>query len=55
MLIVLYCRSDRLPATEKFIAILQEAMCDHEFVVDYQMLYPIQNDIEILQQACPEL
>lgn len=40
---------------EELIAILQEALTDHGFVVDYQRLYPVQDDMDILKQACPEL
>ncbi len=44
-----------MKAAESFLAILQEALSDQIFIVDYQRLHPVVNDIEILQQACPEL
>lgn len=44
-----------MKAAENFLAILQEALSDQIFVIDYQRLHPVVNDIEILQQACPEL
>lgn len=43
-----------LPA-ESFLAMLQEALADYVFVVDYQRMYPVLNDIDILKQACSEL
>lgn len=42
-------------ATETLLAYLQEALADHGFVVDYQRLFPIQDDMDIVKQACPEL
>lgn len=48
-------RSESLKAAESFLAILQEALSDQIFIIDYQRLHPVVNDIEILQQACPEL
>lgn len=48
-------RSESLLPAESFIAILQEALSDHSFVIDYQKVYPIENDVEILKQACKEL
>lgn len=49
------CRSDSLLAAESFLAMLQVALSDPVFVVDYKRLYPVINDIDILQQACPEM
>ncbi|KAG4072901.1 hypothetical protein HA402_006581 [Bradysia odoriphaga] len=46
---------DCLKAAESFLAILQEALSDQIFIIDYQRLHPVASDIEILQQACPEL
>lgn len=43
-----------MPA-ESFLAILQEALSDPVFVVDYKRMYPVVNDIDILQQACSDL
>lgn len=43
-----------LPA-ENFIAILTECLADRTFVIDYQKLYPVEDDIEILNQACKDL
>lgn len=48
-------RKKSLAPAEQLIAILQEALTDHSFVVDYQRLYPVQDDMDILTQACPEL
>lgn len=52
---VFVSRGDCLKAAESLLAILQEALSDQIFVIDYQRLHPVVNDIEILQQACPEL
>lgn len=43
-----------MPA-ESFIAILTECLADRTFVVDYQRYYPVENDIDILKQACKDL
>lgn len=43
-----------LPA-ECFLAILQEALSDPVFVIDYKRMYPVSNDIDILQQACGDM
>lgn len=34
---------------------LQEALSDPVFVVDYKRIYHVMNDIDIVQQACPDL
>ncbi|KAJ6639104.1 putative cytochrome P450 6d4, partial [Pseudolycoriella hygida] len=46
---------ESLKAAESLLAILQEALSDQIFLTDYQRLHPVVNDIEILQQACPQL
>lgn len=47
--------ADSLLPAESFLAMLQEALADYIFVIDYQRMYPILNDIDILKQACSEL
>lgn len=47
--------SECILSAEYVLAMLQEALSDPVFVVDYKRLYPVFNDIDIVQQACPDL
>lgn len=42
-------------ATEQLLSYLQEALADQGFVIDYQRLYPVEDDIDIVKQSCPQL
>lgn len=37
------------------LAVMQEALSDPVFVIDYKRSFPVQQDFEVVQQACPEL
>lgn len=40
---------------ELVLAMLQEALSDPVFAVDYKRLYPVVSDIDLVHQACPDL
>lgn len=42
-------------AAETLLTYLQEALADQGFVIDYQRLFPVEDDIDILKQWCPAL
>ncbi|GAB0099409.1 activating signal cointegrator 1 complex subunit 2 [Sergentomyia squamirostris] len=47
--------SNNLELVEGLLSIFTLSLSDNIFVSDYQKLYPIENDIEILRQACPKM
>ncbi|XP_059618286.1 activating signal cointegrator 1 complex subunit 2 [Phlebotomus argentipes] len=44
-----------LELVEALLSIFTLSLSDNVFVTDYQSFYPIENDIEILRQACPKM
>lgn len=50
-----YYSSNALGPGDNFLTVLTESLSDRTFIQDYQKFYPIENDLEILRQACPEL
>uniref|UniRef100_A0A1B0GQR2 Uncharacterized protein n=1 Tax=Phlebotomus papatasi TaxID=29031 RepID=A0A1B0GQR2_PHLPP len=44
-----------LDSVEALLSIFTLCLSDNIFVIDYQKLYPVENDIEILRQACPKM
>lgn len=52
---VLLFRLECILSAEYVLAMLQEALSDPVFVVDYKRIYPVVNDIDVVSQACPDL
>lgn len=48
-------RSKKQASAEELLNILQVALSDQNFVLDYQQFYPVADDIDILIQAIPKL
>lgn len=48
-------RSNSILPAEYLLAVLQEALSDPVFVIDYKRLYPVEQDFDVIRQACPEL
>lgn len=42
-------------SAEELLNLLQVALSDQHFILDYQRLYPVGEDIDILIQAIPNL
>lgn len=53
-LCLLRSESSILPA-ECMLAVMQEALSDPVFVIDYKRSFAVQQDFEVVLQACPEL
>lgn len=51
----LHYSSNALGPGDNFLTVLTESLSDRTFIQDYQKFYPIESDLEILRQACPEL
>lgn len=44
-----------LQPTEMFLGIMTEIVSDRAFLVDYQKIYPIEIDLDIIQRNCPRV
>lgn len=42
-------------AAELLLSYFEEALRDQGFVIDYQQLFPVEDDIDIIKQSCPQL
>lgn len=40
---------------DNFLAVLSEFLADKVFIQDYNKVYPVDNDLSMLSQICPEL
>uniref|UniRef100_A0A7G3AAY2 Putative activating signal cointegrator 1 complex subunit 2-like protein n=1 Tax=Lutzomyia longipalpis TaxID=7200 RepID=A0A7G3AAY2_LUTLO len=47
--------SSNLEHVEALLSIFTLTLSENTFVTDYQRHYPIENDIEVLRQACPKM
>lgn len=45
-------RSETGEIAETIITIFEESMSDFAFAVDYQKIYPVENDLDVIRQAC---
>lgn len=41
--------------SEKIITLLEESLDDSTFVIDYQKIYPVENDLDVIRQASSNL
>ncbi|XP_055389936.1 activating signal cointegrator 1 complex subunit 2 [Condylostylus longicornis] len=46
---------ESIQQAENYISTLTECLADRTFVIDFQTYFPIEQDIDILKQACPNL
>uniref|UniRef100_A0A336KQ35 CSON012834 protein n=1 Tax=Culicoides sonorensis TaxID=179676 RepID=A0A336KQ35_CULSO len=47
------CGTEALELSELIITILEESLDNSTFVIDYQKIYPIENDLDVIRQANP--
>lgn len=55
LLFVFGCSSNSIMPAEYMLAVLQVALSDPVFVIDYKRMYPVEQDFEVILQACPDL
>lgn len=48
-------RSKKQASADELLNLLQIALSDSNFVVDYQRLHPVADDIDIVSQAIPKM
>lgn len=40
---------------DEYTTVLSDCLADRMFIRDYQLAYPVENDLDVLAQVCPEM
>jgi len=52
---IFFFSSDKLANCENYLNVITNSVADRSFIIDYQKFYPIENDLNILNQMCKNL